>query len=140
LLQTVPGIGELLSLVRLYDIHDIDRFSRVQDLIAYGRLVKIAEELAGKRLDASGKNSGNAHLSWALSAAAAMFLRKNPAGQKRPTPHWTPTGSASIERARSLALDYCDMWAGGVRTGCMSAFEAICHPFNQVGGYAPILR
>jgi hypothetical protein len=50
------------------------------------------------------------------------------------------TGAGAGRRARSLALDYGDMRAGGVRTGCMSVFEAICHPFNQVGGYAPILR
>jgi transposase len=31
LLQTVPGIGKLLSLVLLYDIHQIDRVPRVQD-------------------------------------------------------------------------------------------------------------
>ena len=31
LLQTVPGIGKILSLVLLYDIHQIDRFPRVQD-------------------------------------------------------------------------------------------------------------
>jgi len=28
LLQTVPGIGKILSLVRLYEIHDIGRFSK----------------------------------------------------------------------------------------------------------------
>src|SRR3989440_10927948 len=31
LLRTVPGIGEMLSLVLLYEIHDIERFPRVQD-------------------------------------------------------------------------------------------------------------
>jgi transposase len=31
LLQTVPGIGKILSLVLLYEIHQIDRFPRVQD-------------------------------------------------------------------------------------------------------------
>jgi transposase len=31
LLQTVPGIGKILSLVLLYEIHDIARFPRVQD-------------------------------------------------------------------------------------------------------------
>jgi transposase IS116/IS110/IS902 family protein len=31
LLQTVPGIGNILSLVLRYEIHDIDRFPRVQD-------------------------------------------------------------------------------------------------------------
>src|SRR5262245_36276045 len=35
LLQTVPGIGKILSLVLLYEIHQIDRFPRVQDFVSY---------------------------------------------------------------------------------------------------------
>src|SRR4029453_16591442 len=42
-LHTVPGIGKILSLVLLYDIHDIDRFPRVQDFVSYCRLVKCAK-------------------------------------------------------------------------------------------------
>jgi transposase len=38
-LQTVPGIGKMLSLVLLYEIHDIDRLPRVQDFASYCRLV-----------------------------------------------------------------------------------------------------
>jgi transposase len=83
LLQTVPAIGKILSLVRLYEIHDLDRFPRVQDFVSSCRLVKSAKESAGKRLGTSGKNIGNAHLKWAFSEAAALFLRQNPAGQKR---------------------------------------------------------
>src|SRR5918994_416179 len=49
LLRTVPGIGEILSLVLLDEIHDIQRFPRVQDFVSYCRLVKCAEESAGKR-------------------------------------------------------------------------------------------
>jgi transposase len=82
LLQTVPGIGKILSRVRLYEIHDIERFPRGQDFVSYGRLVKCAKESAGKRLGTSGKKIGNAHLKWAFSEAAALFLRNNPAGQK----------------------------------------------------------
>jgi transposase len=82
LLQTVPGIGKILSLVLLYEIHDIDRFPRVQDFVSYCRLVKCAKESAGKRLGTSGKNIGNAHLKWAFSEAAALFLRNNEPGQK----------------------------------------------------------
>jgi transposase len=82
LLQTVPGIGKILSLVLLYDIHDIDRFPRVQDFVSYCRLVKCAKESAGKRLGTSGKKIGNAHLKWAFSEAAALFLRNNEPGQK----------------------------------------------------------
>src|SRR5262249_9595694 len=39
LLQTVPGIGKILSLVLLYEMHDMARFPRVQDFVSYCRLV-----------------------------------------------------------------------------------------------------
>jgi transposase len=82
LLQTVPGIGKILRLVLLYEIHDIARFPRVQDFASYCRLVKCARESAGKRSGTSGAKIGNAHLKWAFSEAAVLFLRDNPAGQK----------------------------------------------------------
>jgi transposase len=82
LLRTVPGIGEILSLVLLYEIHDIGRFPRVQDFVSYGRLVKCTKESAGKRYGTSGTKIGNAYLKWAFSEAAVLFLRNNPAGQK----------------------------------------------------------
>jgi transposase len=81
-LQSVPGIGKILSLVLLYEIHDITRFPRVQDFVSYCRLVKCAKESAGKRYGTSGKKIGNAYLKWAFSEAAVLFLRNNPQGQK----------------------------------------------------------
>src|SRR5919199_570407 len=80
LLQTVPGIGKILSLVLLYEMHDIARFPRVQDFVSYCRLVKCAKESAGKRYGSSGTKIGNAYLKWAFSEAAVLFLRNNPAG------------------------------------------------------------
>jgi transposase len=82
LLQTVPGIGKILSLVLLYDIHQIERFPSVQDFASYCRLVTCAKESGGKRLGTSGKRIGNAHLKWAFAEAAALFLRNNEPGQK----------------------------------------------------------
>jgi transposase len=73
LLQTVPGIGKILSLVLLYEIHAIDRFPRVQDFVSYCRLVKWAKESAGKRYGTSGTKIGNAYLTWAFSEAAVLF-------------------------------------------------------------------
>ena len=81
--HTVPGIGKILSLVRLYDIPHSDRFPRVQDFASYGRLVTCAKEAAGKRrLGTSGKNIGTAHRKWACSEAAVLCLRNNPQGPK----------------------------------------------------------
>lgn len=47
-LRTVPGIGKILSLVILYEIHNIRRFPRPQELASYARLVKCAKQSAGK--------------------------------------------------------------------------------------------
>jgi transposase len=80
--RTVPGIGEILSLVLLYAIHDLQRFPCVQDFVSYCRLVTCAKESAGKRDGTSGSKIGNAYLKWAFSEAAVLFLRANPAGQK----------------------------------------------------------
>jgi transposase len=81
-LQSVPGIGKILSVVLLYEIHDIQRFPRVQDVVSYCRLVKWAKESAGKRYGTAGAKIGNAYLKWAFSEAAVLFLRNHPAGQQ----------------------------------------------------------
>jgi transposase len=81
-LRSVPGIGKILALIILYEVHDIARFARVQDFISYCRLVKCAKESAGKRHGSSGKKIGNVYLKWAFSEAAVLFLRQNPEAQR----------------------------------------------------------
>jgi len=81
-LRTTPGIGKILALTILYEIHDIHRFPRVQDFLSYSRLVKCDHTSAGKKLGTGGSKIGNVHLKWAFSEAAALFLRNNPEGQK----------------------------------------------------------
>jgi transposase len=81
-LRSVPGIGKILSLVLLYEIHDIHRFPRVQEFVSSCRLATCAKASAGKRSGTAGTNIGNADLKWALSEAAVLFLRDNPRGQK----------------------------------------------------------
>ena len=77
LLQTIPGVGKILSLVMLYEIHDIDRFPTVADFISYCRLVKPQRESAGKKSGSRNSKIGNNHLKWAFSEAAVLFLRGN---------------------------------------------------------------
>ncbi len=81
-LRSVPGIGRVLGLTILYEIHDINRFPSVQDFVSYCRLVKSARESAGKIMGSSGKKIGNVHLKWAFSEAAVLFLRRNPEALK----------------------------------------------------------
>ena len=82
LLRTVPGIGKILALVIVYEVHDIKRFPRVQDFASYARLVKCAKESAGKKYGTGNRKIGNAHLKWAFSEAAVLFLRGNEPAKK----------------------------------------------------------
>ena len=82
LLRSVPGIGKILALTILYEIHDIQRFPTVQDFASYSRLIKCAKESAGKRLGTSGGKIGNVHLKWAFSEAAVLFLARNEKGKQ----------------------------------------------------------
>ena len=80
-LQSVPGVGQILALVILYEIQDITRFPRVQDFVSYCRLVKCAKESNGKRFGISGKKIGNVHLRWAFAEAAVLFLLQSQPGK-----------------------------------------------------------
>jgi transposase len=76
-IRSIPGIGRILGLAILYEIHDIKRFPKVQNFASYCRLVKPAKESAGKKQGSSGAKIGNVHLKWAFSEAAVLFLRRN---------------------------------------------------------------
>ena len=75
LLQTIPGVGKLLSLVLLYEIHTIERFPTVGDFLSYARLVTPKHTSDGKVTGQSGAKIGNPHLKWAFSEAGLMMLR-----------------------------------------------------------------
>jgi transposase len=82
LLKTIPGVGRILALTILYEIGDIQRFPSVQQFASYARLIKCKAESAGKVYGTSGNKIGNAHLKWAFSEAAVLYLRGNPDAQK----------------------------------------------------------
>ena len=77
-LKTVPGIGPILAMVILYEVHDITRFRTVQQFVSYSRLVRCAHESAGKKTAGRGNKIGNAHLKWAFSEASLLMLRDVP--------------------------------------------------------------
>ncbi len=79
LLQTIPGVGKILALVLLYEIHQIARFADVGDFLSYARLVRCVRRSAGKQVGTGGKKIGNAHLKWAFSEAVCLLIRSCPA-------------------------------------------------------------
>ncbi len=44
-LRTIPGVGPILALTILYEVHDVNRFPRVQEFASYARLVKCSHEV-----------------------------------------------------------------------------------------------
>ena len=81
-LRTIPGVGRILALTILYEIGDIQRFETVQKFASYARLIKCKAESAGKVYGTQGNKIGNAHLKWAFSEAAVLYLRGNDKAQR----------------------------------------------------------
>jgi transposase len=82
LIKSIHGIGDVIGLTLLYEIHDIRRFQSVQGFMSYSRLVKCWKTSDGKPKGVGCSKQGNHHIKWAFSEAAALFLRGNEKGQK----------------------------------------------------------
>ena len=150
-LRSVPGIGKILALVLLYEIHDIQRFPTVQDFVSYCRLVKCGKESDGKHYGYSGAKIGNAHLKWAFSEAAVLSLRQNPVAQRyvaRLTQHHGKAKALSIlahklGRAvyymlrRGQAFDATKFFAGAAHGGAAPAAAMTRSP-EEITMTAPV--
>lgn len=112
LLQTIPGVGKLLSLMLLYEIHNIDRFPTVGDFLSYARLVTPKQISDGKITGQGGAKIGNAHLKWAFSEAALMMLRYSERAQQFLTRKQKKYGNgrAMTMLARKIARTVYYMW------------------------------
>ena len=99
-LQTVPGIGKILALVLLYEIHDIRRFAdgrQVPVLRPAGALQpRVGRQEAGHR---AASKIGNAHLRWAFAEAACLFLRGN-----APAKSWLAKQEKKHGKGKALAI------------------------------------
>ena len=82
LLQTIPGIGPVLSRTILFEMQDVSRFPTVQKFCSYARLVKPTHSSAGKKVGNGGRKIGNPHLRWAFAEAVLIFLRDEEVGKK----------------------------------------------------------
>jgi transposase len=76
-LLSIPGVGKVLALVLLYEIHDVNRFASAGQFLSYSRLVRCAHESANKKKGFGPMKIGNAHLRWAFAEAACLFVRQS---------------------------------------------------------------
>jgi transposase len=74
-LQTVPGIGRIISLTIMLETGAISRFARVGDFSSYCRKVPTVWMSNGKKKRGGNGKNGNKYLAWAFSEAAEMFRR-----------------------------------------------------------------
>jgi transposase len=144
-LRSIPGVGKVLALILLYELHDIGRFDQVGQFLSYARLVRCAHESAGKKKGTGGQKIGNAHLRWAFGEAACLFLRGSARAKA-----WKQKQQAQRGAAKALAIlaarlgravyhmlrkgeafDEARFWQGGGRraaTGSSSlSREEACH-------------
>jgi transposase len=97
-LRSIPGVGAVLALILLYEIHDVHRFEEVGQFLSYARLVRCAHESAGKKIGTGGKRIGNAHLKWAFGEAACLLVRASEQAKR-----WLALRDKKHGKARALA-------------------------------------
>ncbi len=83
LILTIPGMGDILALTVLYEIHTIERFASPQKFSSYCRVVKPERISSGKNTGGGNKKIGNPYLKWAFTelvshaAAGSSRLKKH---------------------------------------------------------------
>lgn len=98
-LRSIPGVGKILALIFLYEIHDIRRFADEGNFLSYARLVHGSHESAGKKKGSPGKKIGNAHLKWAFGEAACLLVRHSERGKA-----WLKRKEKKCGKAKALAI------------------------------------
>lgn len=76
-LQTIPGVGPILSLTIVLEIDTVERFDSRQQFCSYARLVTPKQESGGKIVGVGNAKAGNAWLKWAFSEAAVLSAQKD---------------------------------------------------------------
>ena len=78
ILMTTPGVGEMLALTILYEIHTITRFRSASAFSSYSRVVKVERTSVGKKTKGGNQKIGNPHLKWAFSEIILVAQTSSP--------------------------------------------------------------
>jgi len=78
ILKSIQGLGTILSLTMLYEIHSIQRFPTAQKFSSYSRVVQVERSSHGKKLGSKNGKIGNPYLRWAFGQLAVSAQRFYP--------------------------------------------------------------
>lgn len=67
LLMSMPGVGKILALTIIYEVHTIARFKSEKDFSSYCRVVKVERSSNGKSTGDGNNKIGNPVLKWAFT-------------------------------------------------------------------------
>jgi transposase len=114
-LQTIPGVGIVLSLTIMLEIGDIKRFPKVGNFTSYCRKVPTEWQSNEKKTGKGNKKNGNKYLAcWAFSEAAELArrfdetARKYSTGRRRKQSSWSPVVLLRINW-HGLLITLCEM-------------------------------
>jgi transposase len=77
-IQTIPGVGPILSLVIMLETWDISRFQSPSHYCSYCRTVKAHKISNQKKKGEANRRNGNRYLAWAFVEAAQFARRYSP--------------------------------------------------------------
>jgi transposase len=75
LLQSVPGIGDILATTIMLETGTISRFAQVGNFSSYCRCVDSRRESNAKKKGEGNRKNGNEYLAWAFMEAANFAIR-----------------------------------------------------------------
>jgi transposase len=79
LLRSIPGVGQILTLVILYEICDIKPFATVQDFSSYARLIRPVKDFVERLTKKHNKGNALGILTHKLGRAIFFMLKNNEA-------------------------------------------------------------
>jgi|SRR5438270_1764079 len=82
LLESIPGIGQILALTIMYETGSIARFADAGHFCSYCRCVPSQHLSNGKVKGTGNVRNGNAYLSWAFTEAAHFAIRFEPLAKR----------------------------------------------------------
>jgi len=82
LLESVPGIGQILAMTILYETGSLSRFADAGHFCSYCRCVPSQHLSNGKVKGKGNARNGNRYLSWAFTEAAHFAIRCEPLAKK----------------------------------------------------------